>query len=52
MIFKKYRIIYRNDNSIFGPWIVLKRYRLFWWKDYRSFRHKEQAKDYIHFTTY
>lgn len=51
-MFKKYKIIYRKDNEIFFPWIVQKRYHLFWWKDYRSFRYKEQAKDYIHFITY
>lgn len=51
-MFKKYRIIYRTYNCIYGPWIVQKRYWLFWWKDFRSFRHREQAKYYIHFITY
>ena len=46
---KKYKIIYRNDNNTFYPWIVQKRYWIFWWKDYRTFRTKELAKDHIEY---
>ena len=46
---KKYKIIYRNDNNTFYPWIVQKRYWIFWRKDYRAFRSKEMAKYYIEY---